>query len=65
MNHHHSDGPKYCTFCNEECAVDVVDEGIGSYEYWGAKGVDIRLVEVSACCGEDVTDEPSEEDADE
>lgn len=64
MSHHHSDGPKYCTFCKQECEVDVVDEGIGAYEYWGAKGVDIRLVEVSSCCGEDMTDEPIEEEDD-
>jgi hypothetical protein len=62
MSHHHSDGPKYCTFCNEECEVNIVDEGIGAYEYWGSKEVDIKLVEVSACCGEDVTDELPEED---
>jgi hypothetical protein len=43
----------------------VIDEGIGSYEYWGAKGVDIRLVEVSPCCEADVLDEPPEGDEDE
>ena len=43
----------------------TVDEGIGSYEYWGAKGVDIQLVEVSDCCGEEVTDELPEEDGNE
>ena len=64
MNHHRFDGPKYCSYCNQECEVEVVDEGIGAYEYWGATGVDVRLVEVSSCCGEDVTDEPPEEDED-
>ena len=64
MSHHHSDGPKYCVLCGKECEVDIVDEGIGTYEYWGAKGVDIQLVEVSVCCGEDVTDEPTEEEDD-
>jgi hypothetical protein len=42
--------------------VIEVDFGIGSYEYWGAKGVDIRIEEVSSCCEEDWTDEPPEED---
>lgn len=64
MSHHHSDGPKYCTACKQECEVEVIDEGIGAYEYWGAKGVDIRLVEQSQCCEADVTDEPPEEDED-
>lgn len=64
MNHRHSDGPKYCSYCNQECDVDEVDEGIGAYEYWGATGVDVKIVEVSSCCGEDVLDEPPEEDED-
>ena len=55
---------KYCSYCNQECDVEEVDEGIGSYEYWGATGVDVKMVEVSACCGEEVLDEPTEEDGD-
>jgi hypothetical protein len=58
------DSPKYCVFCLQECETETVDEGIGSYEYWGAPGVDVKLVEVSACCGEDVTDELEETDDD-
>jgi hypothetical protein len=38
----------------------IVDEGIGHYEYWGAKGVDVRLVEVSPCCEDVVLDRPPE-----
>lgn len=56
---------KYCSYCNQECDVEEVDEGIGSYEYWGATGVDVKMVEVSACCGEEVLDEPEGEDGDE
>ena len=56
---------KYCSYCNQACDVEEVDEGIGSYEYWGATGVDVKMVEVSACCGEEVLDEPEEEDGDE
>jgi hypothetical protein len=63
MNHHHSDGTKYCSACLEECEAVTIDEGIGHYEYWGATGVDIQLVEVSDCCEEELLDElPEEED---
>lgn len=54
----------YCAECGEECTATVIDEGIGAYEYWGAKGVDIRLVEVSPCCEAEVLDEPPEGDED-
>jgi hypothetical protein len=53
---------KYCSFCKQECDVDEIDEGIGAYEYWGATGVDVKMVEVSSCCGEEVLNEPPEED---
>ena len=39
-----------CTDCGKECNVEVIDFGIGSYEYWGTKAVDIRLEAVSDCC---------------
>ena len=39
----------FCSECGEHCTATIIDEGIGSYEYWGAKGVDVRLVEVSPC----------------
>lgn len=55
----------YCTACKKECVVYVVDEGIGAYEYWGAKGVDVRLVPYSSCCDAEVTEEAPEEDEDE
>ena len=53
---------KYCAHCLQECKVVTIDEGIGSYEYWGATGVDIRLVEVSDCCEGDLLDELPEEE---
>ena len=75
MSHRHSDDcdydpdddrrSGYCSDCGQECTVGVIDEGIGSYEYWGAKGVDVRLVEVSDCCEAEVLDEPPEEEQDE
>jgi hypothetical protein len=52
----------YCACCGKECTATVIDEGIGHYEYWGAKGVDIRLSEVSDCCEAEVLDEPPEEE---
>jgi hypothetical protein len=56
---------KYCAACLKECGVITIDEGIGHYEYWGAHGVDIRLVDVSDCCEDDVLDGlPEEEETD-
>jgi len=47
----------YCTCCGEKCEVVVVDNGIGRYEFWGAKGVDVRYDIETACCGFDPVDE--------
>ena len=44
----------YCSCCGQECEVKVVDNGIGSYEFWGAKGYDSRPEAVSECCEADV-----------
>ena len=52
----------WCCACKQECLVIEVDFGIGSYEYWGAKGVDIDLQEVSDCCEADWTEEDPNED---
>lgn len=35
--------------CDE---IDWIDEGIGKYEYWGSKGVDVDMVPVCSECGE-------------
>lgn len=45
-----------CKECHTQCQVITVDFGIGSYEYWGAPGVDIQLAEVSNCCEADYED---------
>lgn len=42
-------GP-FCGSCGEPCRPIDVDFGIGSYEYWGSKGVDINVQTVSDCC---------------
>jgi len=34
-----------------------VDNGIGSYEYWGSWGTDVRLAVESNCCDADCIDE--------
>jgi hypothetical protein len=39
-----------CSACGKPCGVQVIDEGVGPYEFWGAHGVDVRLVAVSTCC---------------
>ena len=52
------DGNYYCEECREECQETVQDFGIGSYEYWGAPGVDVQLAVVSVCCEADVFDNP-------
>lgn len=52
----------YCAACGKECVAGIIDEGIGSYEFWGSKGVDIQLSEVSDCCEAKVLDEPPEEE---
>jgi len=47
----------YCDCCEEECGIAMIDEGIGTYEYWGSKGVDTRMIPVSDCCNETIIDE--------
>lgn len=48
----------YCKSCKEECKVIEVDDGIGAYEFWGARGVDIRRRLASDCCEDDVFSDP-------
>jgi hypothetical protein len=45
-----------CTACGQPCQVSIIDFGIGSYEYWGALGIDIQLEAVSDCCEEPAVD---------
>lgn len=40
-----------CSDCQQPCECRIIDEGIGSYEYWGAVGHDSRPTLVSSCCG--------------
>lgn len=44
-------------FCNECCdnvVPEVEDHGIGSYEYWGHKGVHTDLVYTCPNCGNEL-----------
>jgi hypothetical protein len=43
----------WCSECKKPCEVELVDDGIGPYEFWGMKGVDRRMVAVSDCCEAD------------
>jgi hypothetical protein len=46
-----------CTCCGQPCDVVTVDHGIGSYEYWGARGVHHDYHPGSSCCEADVAEE--------
>jgi len=46
-----------CESCGEESAVTVIDNGIGHYEYWGAKCYDSQPEAVSECCEAPIFDE--------
>lgn len=39
-----------CTACHEPCKVNIIDFGIGLYEYWGFTYYDRNLQAVSNCC---------------
>lgn len=59
------DGPDsgWCSECGKECGVQVLDYGIGGYDYWGARGNDIQMCAVSDCCeGEVLESEPEPEE---
>jgi fructosamine-3-kinase len=38
-----------CCGCGQECKVVRVDFGIGPYEYWGRREVDVQMRDVSDC----------------
>lgn len=45
-----------CQLCGQPADVETVDEGIGYYEFWGACGNDVRLVEATTCCRSNLED---------
>jgi len=42
-----------CEVCYHECETKEEDQGIGPYEYGSENAVDVKMVEVSACCESD------------
>lgn len=54
--------PFFCSECHKPCDGEMVDFGIGSYEFWGATSVDSHITEVSECCMGDLLDEIPEEE---
>lgn len=44
----------FCGECHEACEIAWEDVGIGSYEFWGAPGVDVQLEPMSDCCSADI-----------
>lgn len=39
-----------CSACGLAADFRQMDTGIGSYEFWGARGVDVRIETLSTCC---------------
>ena len=39
-----------CLACGDVCKVVQIDVGIGQYEFWGYRSVDVQIVNVSDCC---------------
>jgi hypothetical protein len=44
----------WCEDCKKPCVSVTEDQGIGSYEFWGARGMHHDYVEVSPCCQAEV-----------
>lgn len=51
-----------CPNCHEDVEGVWEDVGIGSYEYWGAKGFDSRMSFLCESCGEELETEQSYQD---
>lgn len=48
---------KFCSECKQEAEPVQRDFGVGSYEYWGAKGNHQKLRWVSECCDGELVSE--------
>ena len=46
-----------CTHCNKPCHGDLVDFGLGYFEFWGEIRFDRNVQFVSECCEDDMIDE--------
>ena len=49
-------GKGYCYECQQEVDVYYVDNGIGHYEYWGARGVHHDYQPECEICGSYIED---------
>jgi len=48
---------RFCSECGKkDPEFKIVDMGIGSYEFWGSRGRDVRPTVVTNCCGGVVVD---------
>lgn len=52
----------FCDGCGSTCGLEVIDEGIGGYEFWGARGHHSDLVVYSDCCQDIVVDSDTGEE---
>lgn len=52
----------YCGECRKECDWQLLDYGIGGYEFWGARGCHTNMQTVSTCCEGDVYADPELEE---
>jgi hypothetical protein len=43
-----------CSYCKNECRLKLIDVGIGECEFFGRKGRQVQMIQVSDCCEEDV-----------
>lgn len=50
----------WCEACGSECTSVTQDDGIGPYEYFGARGTHHDYVEVSPCCQAEVLENEPE-----
>jgi len=46
----------FCPHCNDTVSGKPIDVGIGTYEYWGCKGVDKQIVIVCEDCDVELED---------
>ena len=54
--------PGYCPDCKEMVIPELVDIGIGAYEYWGARGVHEDRRWVCPCCESELQEFCEDED---
>lgn len=57
MRYDHEDMPHgICDSCGDSCSATMQDMGIGSYEFWGSRGVHHDWQALSPCCSANVVE---------